>query len=71
MPHAFAITDKPQTGSSILFNAEAGSATNPILPGQQASIVFTPNYVSSAFYYICPINGHAEAGMWGAVIVTS
>jgi uncharacterized cupredoxin-like copper-binding protein len=71
MPHAFQVSTQPQTSAPVLFNAQAGSATNPIPPGGQATTVFTPNYVSSVFYYICPISGHAEAGMWGSVIVTS
>lgn len=71
MPHAFAITEAPQTGAAVLFKAEAGSTTNPISPQEQASVIFAPNYAGSTFYYICPISGHAEAGMWGAVIVTA
>ncbi len=70
MPHAFAITEMPQTGAAVLFNAEVASSTNPLSPGQQASVIFSPNYAGSTFYYICPIPGHAEAGMWGSVIVT-
>jgi|WetSurMetagenome_2_1015567.scaffolds.fasta_scaffold370827_3 uncharacterized cupredoxin-like copper-binding protein len=71
MPHAFQITERPQTGAAVLFNAEAGSAQVPITPGQKASTVFAPSYAGSTFYYICPISGHAEAGMWGAVVVTA
>lgn len=71
MPHAFAVTEVPQTGASVLFNAQAGSPSDPIMPGQQASTVFSPGYAGSSFYYICPISGHAAAGMWGSVIVTA
>jgi uncharacterized cupredoxin-like copper-binding protein len=70
VPHAFAVTDMPRSGANILFNAQVASATNPLEPGQQTTVVFTPNYAGSTFYYICPISGHAEAGMWGSVIVT-
>jgi uncharacterized cupredoxin-like copper-binding protein len=70
-PHAFAVTDNPKSGANVLFNAEAGSLTKPLSPGDQATIVFTPNLAGSTFYYICPIPGHAEMGMWGSVIVTS
>jgi uncharacterized cupredoxin-like copper-binding protein len=68
--HAFAVTDNPKSGANVMFNAQAGSLTNPLSPGDQATIVFTPNFAGSAFYYICPITGHAEMGMWGSVIVT-
>jgi uncharacterized cupredoxin-like copper-binding protein len=70
MPHAFAITEMPKTGASVLFKAQVASSTDPLSPGQQASVIFSPNYAGSSFYYICPIPGHAEAGMWGSVIVT-
>lgn len=71
MPHAFAVTEAPQTGAAVLFDAEAGSPSDPIMPGQQASTVFTPDYAGSTFYYICPISGHAAAGMWGSIVVTA
>ena len=70
MPHAFAITNAPKTGSTILFNAEIGSATNPLQPGKQGSVIFTPNNAGSAFFYVCPIPGHAEVGMYGSVIIS-
>ncbi len=71
MPHAFAITDLPQTGATVLFNAEIGSASNPLQPGQSGSVIFTPNNAGSTFYYICPIPGHVAAGMYGSVIITA
>jgi FtsP/CotA-like multicopper oxidase with cupredoxin domain len=71
MPHAFAITDVPQTGAPVLFNAEIGSAGNPLQPSQSGSVIFTPNNAGSSFYYICPVLGHAESGMYGSVIVTT
>ena len=54
----------------MLFNAEIGSASNPLQPGQKGSVIFTPNNAGSTFYYICPISGHAEAGMYGSVIIS-
>jgi plastocyanin len=69
MPHAFAITSAPKTGSHVLFNAEIGSASNPLQPGKQGSVIFTLGNAGS-FFYICPIPGHAEAGMYGSVIIT-
>jgi len=71
MPHAFAITDAPQTGATVLFNAEIGSSNNPLQPGQEGSVIFTPNNAGSSFYYICPVPGHAESGMYGSVVITA
>ncbi len=69
MPHAFAITNAPKTGSTVLFNAEIGSASNPLQSGKQGTVIFTPNNAGSSFYYICPVPGHAEVGMYGSVII--
>jgi plastocyanin len=68
MPHAFAITNVPKTGATVLFGAEIG-ASNYLEPGKQGTVIFTPNNAGS-FYYICPVPGHAEIGMYGAVIIT-
>jgi len=70
MPHAFAITSAPKTGSPVLFNAEIGSASNPIQSGKQGTVIFTPNNAGSAFFYVCPVPGHAELGMYGSVVIT-
>jgi uncharacterized cupredoxin-like copper-binding protein len=69
MPHAFAITNAPKTGSTVLFNAEIGSASNPLQSGKQGSVIFTPNNAGSSFFYICPVPGHAEVGMYGSVVI--
>ncbi len=71
MPYAFAVTNAPRTGAKVLFNAQIGSATDPVQPNQKGSVIFTPNNAGSTFYYICPISGHAEAGMYGSVIITT
>ncbi|MCW3994830.1 MAG: sulfocyanin-like copper-binding protein [Candidatus Bathyarchaeota archaeon] len=70
IPHAFALTNAPKTGATILFNAAIASASNPIEPGQSSSVIFSPNVPSQTDYYICPVPGHAELGMYGSVIVT-
>ena len=70
MPHAFAITKAPMTGATVLFNAEIGSVANPLQPGQSGSVIFTPNNAGSSFFYICPLSGHAEAGMYGSVVIS-
>jgi nitrite reductase (NO-forming) len=69
MPHAFAITATPKTGSATLFDAAIASASNPLQPGQMRTIIFAASNAGS-FYYICPVPGHAESGMYGSVIVT-
>ena len=69
MPHAFAITNAPKTGATVLFNAEIGSASNPLQSGKQGSAIFTPNNAGSSFFYICPVPGHAEVGMYGSVVI--
>jgi nitrite reductase (NO-forming) len=68
MPHAFEITDTPKTGSTLLFNAQIGQSSY-LEPGQKGTIIFTPTKAGS-FYYICPVPGHAELGMYGAVVIT-
>jgi FtsP/CotA-like multicopper oxidase with cupredoxin domain len=71
MAHAFAIVNAPRTGASVLFNAKVASASSPLQKGQQGTVIFTPNSPSTEYYYICPISGHAESGMYGSVIVSS
>ena len=68
MPHAFEITNAPKTGSTMLFNAEIG-ASNYLEPGQKGTVIFKPTNVGS-FFYICPVPGHAELGMYGTVLIT-
>ena len=70
MPHAFACVNAPRTGATVLFGAAIASASNPLPPGQSGSITFNPNTVSSEYYYICPVPGHAELGMWGTMVVS-
>ncbi len=69
MPHAFAVTTMPTTGAKVLFNAEIASSVNPLEPGQRRTLVFAPTFAGN-FYYICPVSGHAEMGMYGSVVVT-
>ena len=71
MPHAFAITGAPQIDANVLFNAEIGSANNPIKPGQEGSVIFRPNLTGSTFTYICPISTDIESGMYGSVVIST
>ncbi len=70
VPHAFACVNAPKTGATVLFNAVIASASNPLSPGQSGSVIFKPNTVSNEYYYICPVPGHAELGMWGTIVVS-
>ncbi len=69
--HAFAITNAPKTGSTVLFGATVASKTNPLMPGMSGYVIFAPNVISRNLFYICPVPGHAERGMYGSVIVTA
>ena len=70
LPHAFALTTAPKTGATTLFGATIASGTYPLSPGQRGNVIFAPNSPSSEDYYICPVPGHAELGMYGSVIVS-
>lgn len=69
-PHAFACVNAPRTGATVLFNGVIASSSTPLVPGQSGSVIFKPNTVSNQYYYICPISGHAELGMWGTMVVS-
>ncbi len=70
VPHAFACVDAPRTGAALLFGAAIASASNPLAPSQSGSVIFSPKTASSEYYYICPVPGHAELGMWGTMVVS-
>ena len=70
IPHAFALTNAPRTGATSLFGATIASGSNPLSPGQSGNVIFAPNSPGTDNYYICPVPGHAELGMYGAVIIT-
>jgi uncharacterized cupredoxin-like copper-binding protein len=71
MPHAFAVTDAAKTGAKMLFNSAIASGSNPLSPGQSSSVTFKPSTAGDNYYYICPVPGHPEAGMYGSVAVTN
>jgi len=71
LPHAFAITSTPTTGASVLFNAAIGSPKNPLEPGQESSVVFSPNNAAFDYWYVSPVGEDVAKGMYGAVIVSS
>lgn len=69
--HAFAITTTPNAGATVLFAAQIGSASDPLQPGQEGSVVFSPNNAAFDYWYISPVSGDISSGMYGAVEVTS
>jgi len=71
LPHAFAITTTPNSAAPTLFGAIIGSATNPLQPGQEGSIVFIANNAAFDYWYISPFANDTANGMYGAVIVSS
>ena len=68
LPHAWEISDS-KTGGNILFNAQIATSS-PLNTGQRGNVIFTVNQAGN-FFYICPVPGHSDLGMWGNVVVTS
>ena len=71
LPHAFAITTRPDAGATVLFNAAIGSASKPLQSGQNGSVTFVPNSLAFDYWYISPVSEDTAAGMYGAISVTS
>ena len=69
MPHAFVVTDTPNTNGKTLFGAVIASGSTPLNPGEKGTVVFKADSAGS-YYYICPVPGHVQLGMWGKIIVT-
>jgi FtsP/CotA-like multicopper oxidase with cupredoxin domain len=69
VPHAFQITNAPRAGAAVVFGATIASVSNPLQPGESASVVFNPSNPGTSYYYICPVSKHVEQGMWGSIIV--
>jgi uncharacterized cupredoxin-like copper-binding protein len=69
MAHSWAITNSNATGATVRFSSEVNPGAY-VAQGQTASVTFTPNQ-SGSFYYICPVPGHPELGMWGQVVINS
>ncbi len=68
--HAWALTNAPQQGATVLFGAQIASASSPLPPGGSGWVVFNMTEAGN-FYYICPVSGHVALGMWGNVTVTA
>ena len=68
-PHAFVIKNANSATATTMWNAAVGSASAPITAGQSGSVTFTPTQAGT-YYYLCPVPGHDDLGMWGMVKVT-
>jgi uncharacterized cupredoxin-like copper-binding protein len=69
LPHSFEINTQNSTKGQELFNSEINQGTW-ISPGQTGSKVFKVTETGK-FYYICPVPGHADFGMWGSCNIAS
>ncbi len=68
LPHNWAIVTDKATPSSVVFNAQIQSGSNPILPGSSGSVTFKVDKAGS-YSYICQVPGHVDLGMYGSVTV--
>ena len=67
--HAFVVTPAvSKTNPEVLFGALIGSASNPIPPGGEGSVIFVADRPGE-FFYQCPVSNHGPKGMWGKFIV--
>jgi uncharacterized cupredoxin-like copper-binding protein len=68
--HSWAITASNSSSSVInpgpLFNSESNPGTY-IAPGGSGLVTFTPT--QSGNFYVCPVGGHSDLGMWGNVVI--
>ena len=69
LPHNWAIVSSKSDVTSVLFNAQIQSASNPITPQSSGSVTFTVNQAGN-FFYVCQVPGNVDLGMWGNVAVT-
>ncbi len=68
LPHAWSLTNGTAYDSPTLFNARVGSGSNRLPPGGYGSGIFSAS-ASGNYYYICPVPGHSQEGMWGRVVI--
>jgi uncharacterized cupredoxin-like copper-binding protein len=69
LQHSWEISSSNTGNPSPLFNSEINPGTY-INPGASGSVTFTPNQ-SGNFYYVCPVPGHTDLGMWGNVVISA
>jgi plastocyanin len=68
MAHNWAIVATQSSTAAVLWGAEIQSGSNPVLPGDTASVTFTVGSAGN-YYYICQVDAHVALGMWGNVVV--
>jgi len=68
MPHALIVVDSLSSLHPAFVGAEVGSPDTPLSPGQTGLAIFKADR-PGVYYYICPVAGHAQLGMWGGFIV--
>jgi len=68
MSHNWALVTTNQTSGSVLFGAKIASGSAPVEANQSGSVIFTVTKAGN-FYYICQVQGHVQAGMWGNVVI--
>ena len=66
--HAFGVVTDPDDFTSIVFDSEINSPTNPLKAGESGSVTFLAG-APGTYYYICTVPGHALQGMQGSFIV--
>jgi uncharacterized cupredoxin-like copper-binding protein len=70
MLHSWEINTQNSTRGQVLFNSDINPNTYIAL-GQSGSVTFTVSGNAGNYYYICPVPGHAQLGMWGNCIIES
>jgi plastocyanin len=68
MGHNWAVVDAKSSTANVLWNAQIGTASNPVAAGQTGTVTFTVGSAGS-YYYVCQVDGHVGLGLWGIVIV--
>ncbi len=69
LAHSWEIASTNTGTPTALFNSEINPGTY-IAAGGSGSVTFTPNQ-SGNFYYVCPVPGHPDLGMWGNVVINA
>ena len=69
LPHSWEIASSNTGTPSPLFSSEVNPGAY-IAAGGSGSVTFTPTQTGN-FYYVCPVPGHADLGMWGNVTINS
>lgn len=66
--HSFAVVAEKKEKSPALFGAAIASASRPLPPNGDGSVVFKADK-SGSYFYICTVPGHVLLGMYGEFVV--